>query len=170
MKTQTWFLIIFIGFGFASCLSDVYLNFTEDEKELFFYEVGDQISFYREPQNDTILFNVISKEVLHKNTYGYMTIRDYYAHVCSTKFEGGDYKGEIIFVKESIGDLISLLTVSKGSNSIFSGDFGIDSDSIQYVVDYYYHSRTNDSLLYSKDRGIVKFTTSFPEEEFTLIE
>lgn len=173
MKTKIYIaLIVFFTLSNA-CIKNVYVNFTDEEQALFVYEEGDQLSFLREPQNDTILFYIVSKEIVHENTYGYMTIRDYYAHVCSTKFEGGDYKGEIIFMKDNVYSVQAWVKIDAGDNFLFSGGLGFESDSLSKIDKLHYIGNNwfgNDTLVYSKEKGIVYFNASFTNEVFTLLE
>ena len=170
MKTKIYIaLIVFLTLNNA-CKKDVYVNFTDEEQALFVYEEGDQFSFLRESRSDSVVFDVTSKVFSYSEIHFpfNMRVRDYFAQVCTINFEGAAYKGEIIFGKFEIEGLSSSIEILEGDKVVFSGGAGWEADSIFSKEEFYYLGE--DTLIYSKEKGIVYFTTSFPEEVFTLIE
>lgn len=170
MKTMLYFTFFVFVIFLGACKKDVYVNFTDEEQALFVYEEGDQLSFLRESRSDTVVFDVTSKVFSYSEIHFpfNMRIRDYFAQVCTIIFESATYKGEIIFGKFEIEGLSSFIEILEGDKAVFRGSAGWDADSIFSKEEFYYLGE--DTLIYSKEKGIVYFTTSFPEEVFTLIE
>lgn len=168
----------FLLFALHISCEDEYVDFTKEQQKLMIYEVGDQVSFLREKLGDTLIFEVESKTTTYNkivNPFS-LSLDDCYLPVCTTVLRNSDYLGKIVFLMLEDYDITSEIIVESKLKTIFQGTWGIDKDSVLSLDEIYY---TNcepfvnsdcDSLLYSKNKGIVYFTSVEENEIFTSLD
>jgi hypothetical protein len=177
LTTSKQLLLLIIIFLFCSC-DDEYIEFTSDEKDLMVYEQGDQFSFVKDSNKDTIVFEVESKTTTYNQFVNLlsMSTRDRYLPICTIKFINENYNGKIIFLLLEDYCFSSEILINKNTSEIFQGVWGTVKDSVSFFDEFYYSNcdplslNECDSLLYSKNKGIVRFTSEKENDVFTLLE
>ncbi|MBN2649228.1 MAG: hypothetical protein JXR50_05740 [Prolixibacteraceae bacterium] len=172
--------IIILGFLVVSCKKDDYYYFSDDELNLISYEEGDKFDFIVLPQNDTLACEVKTKEFKHKEINYALHINSSFCHVCDIDVEmSNNMNIALEFIKSLEGFSFNIYTLDKVSN--WNNAFFFQSETIDFInyidsveVNKKWYDNVipiislSDTLYYSGEFGIVKFTINEQDKKYVL--
>jgi hypothetical protein len=176
MKTLKIFLFISLFlFTFLSCIEDMDLRFTEEERELFVYDFGDTIRFQKSNQTDTLtfVFSDLYQDTVRSSTFGVQwTLREkYHARI---EMDEDNYI-DITAYTEEFFEIDIVLTID--SNREFSGylcdtlyDYSLNNKEYHELYIFAEEKGKSPMLYFTKDEGIVYIDTTESGNSYTLIE
>jgi hypothetical protein len=173
------YIVSFMFFALLISCEDDYYDFTDKEKLLIMYYEGNSISFHSN-NFDTVTYSVVSKNVSYQKVNDVLRSQDVYVQEMNVKFETTNGSGEIEYMKIPLGSFEFGISFQRNDTVLFAGTFHdgnrLDSVISQGIVfsDVLLLIETdnliNDTLLYSTQKGIIKFACSETGEVFNLIE
>lgn len=171
------YIISFLFFALLISCEDDYYDFTDKEKLLIMYNEGDTIIFSNN-KSDSLTYRIVSKEINYQKVNDVLRSQDVYVQEINVKFETTNGSGEIEYMKVPLGSFELGISFQRNGTVLFAGTFHdgnrLDSVISQGIVfsDVLLLIETdnliNDTLLYSTQKGIIKFTCSETGEVFNL--
>jgi hypothetical protein len=167
---------------FTSCQKEIYY-FSDDEKLILVYETGDSFNLLVEPSLDTLKCKVVSKEIYHRKDKYAFHIGPTYSEICDINIEGDSLKIDLEFIKTLEGliinftgnyinfsDFLNFAFASEKSQNLFKDSVLIHQKLYKNVQIIEGITGSGDTLFYSSEKGILKFSNSGTGEVFTLID
>jgi hypothetical protein len=175
MKTEIISISIFLLVLLSSCFDDLYYYFSDDERSLLVYDMGDAFVLLRIPQQDTLTFIVtdIIRDSLRKSGLG---LQYHNFEVYEAAFEQDNYfSGSIFAYKELTFEMG--ITLSVDNRKEFEGPlcdtlYSYNLNGQNYPELFVFASRKGESpmLYFSKDKGIVYIDSTASGNSYSLIE
>lgn len=176
MKTLAYTFLLLLLISFYSCEDDYY-DFTDKEKLLIVYNEGDTIIFSNN-KSDSLTYRIVSKEINYQKVNDVLRSQDVYVQEMNVKFETTNGSGEIEFMKVPLGSFEFGISFQRNDTVLFAGTFhdgnrldsvisqGLVFSDVLMLIET--ENLINDTLLYSTQKGIIKFTCSETGEVFNL--
>ncbi|MDA3880379.1 MAG: hypothetical protein PF436_08330 [Prolixibacteraceae bacterium] len=176
MKSIIFLILLFV---MSCCVDDDnYYYFTDEQEELFFYTNGYKFDLLALPDYDTICCEVVSDSTYFENRKYPLLTPTYYANILDVNIQSNyDLKFNIQYSYCLEGFYVYLI-VDDGSRSKWYNietEGEVDNSYSVFANDIIYDNLIIltsglDTLFFSPDYGIVRFTNSDTKKSYCLIE
>ncbi len=176
MKNRNVLLMFFVAILLNSCFNDIDFYFTNDERALFPFEVGDSFSLLKKPQMDTLTFT-FSEILRDSSRTSALGLQYHNSESYSATFEQDDIIKGSIYAFDEFGFMMSINLKIEKYNIEFEGSlcdtiYNYMLNNKEYSELYVFAKEKDKSpmLYYTKEQGIVYIDSTNNGNSYSLIE